>query len=114
MSTRMILVTILLASLSVGCNTREWDDTGYNGKAKLKIVNATSAETAVVVNRRFEGSIAPNSSRVFGVEPGKHALSVGFADTGESVFIGNVRLRSYNRVTYFISRQEPPILPDPQ
>lgn len=111
MSMRMILVTLLLTTVSMGCNTREWDDTGINGKAKLKIVNGTTATAGLVVEGKFEGTIAPNTARVFGVEPGRHAVSVGLDDTGQVFEFGKVRLRSYNRATYIVTRDEPPVLP---
>lgn len=111
MSMRMILVTLLLTTVSMGCNTREWDDTGINGKAKLKIVNGTTATAGLVVEGKFEGTIAPNTARVFGVEPGRFAVSVGLDDTGQVFEFGEVRLRSYNRQTFVVTREEPPILP---
>jgi hypothetical protein len=93
--------TALLLTLLIGltaCNTREWDTVGYNGKARLKIVNSSPVPAALIVDSKFEGTIEPFGSREFGVKPGRHPISLLFA-TGEDLFYGELRLRSYNRLT---------------
>ena len=95
---------LLLLTSSIACNTREWDSSGINGEARLKIVNATSATAALVVDGKFEGTIAPYSSREFGVEDGELPINVGLSDTGQIFEFTKVRLRTYNRITLAVGR----------